>query len=51
MEPLLRDLKAAALDRATFITDAGKSFTLSSGQARRWWRRRRSLASHGGTND
>jgi hypothetical protein len=46
MEPLLRDLKAGVLDRATFITDAGKSFTIGSGQARRWWRRRRPLASH-----
>jgi hypothetical protein len=51
MEPLLRDLKAGALDRATFITDAGKGFTLGSGHARRWWRRRRPLASHCGTND
>jgi hypothetical protein len=43
MEPLLRDLKAGALDRVTLITDAGKSFTIGSGQARRWWRRRRPL--------
>lgn len=51
MEPLWRDLKAGALERATFITDAGRSFTLSSGQARRWWRRRRPLASLRGGND
>jgi hypothetical protein len=51
MEPLLRDLKAGALDRVTVITDSGKSFTLTSSQARRWWRWRRPLASHRGTND
>ncbi|GAB4510797.1 MAG: hypothetical protein Tsb0026_13140 [Sulfuricaulis sp.] len=46
MEPLLRDLKSGAMDRATLITDAGVNFTLTSRQARRWWRWRRSLASH-----
>lgn len=51
MEPLLCDLKAGSLDRATVVTDAGKRFTLGSGQARRWWRRRRPLASYRGTND
>jgi hypothetical protein len=51
MEPLLRDLKAGALDRVTVISDSGKSFTLTSSQARRWWRWRRPLASHRGTND
>lgn len=51
MEPLLRDLKAGAISRVTVITDAGKSFTLNSSQARRWWRWRRPLASHRGTND
>jgi hypothetical protein len=43
MEPLLRDLKSGVVERATFVTDVGEGFTLGSGQARRWWRRRRSL--------
>lgn len=51
MEPLLRDLKTGALNRVTIITDAGNSFTLNSSQARRWWRWRRPLASHRGSND
>lgn len=46
MEPLFRDLKTGAIDRVTLITDVGVNFTLTSQQARRWWRRRRSLASH-----
>lgn len=46
MVPLLHDLKSGAIDRATLMTDAGVNFTLTSQQARRWWRRRRSLASH-----
>ncbi|MBI3571752.1 MAG: hypothetical protein HY082_11750 [Gammaproteobacteria bacterium] len=46
MEPLLRDLKSGAIDRVTLMTDAGVNFTLTSRQARRWWRWRRSLASH-----
>jgi hypothetical protein len=51
MEPLLRDLKAGALERATFIADAGKNFTVSASQARRWWRRRRPLTSYRVAND
>lgn len=51
MEPLLHDLKAGTLDRVTVITDDGKSFTLSSSQARRWWRWRRPLALHRRAND
>ncbi len=46
MEPLLRDLKSGAMARLTLMTDAGVNFTLTSRQARRWWRWRRSLASH-----
>lgn len=46
MEPLLRDLKSGAIGRVSLLTDTGASFTLTSQQARRWWRRRRSLASH-----
>ncbi len=45
MEPLLPDLKSGTIARLTLMTDAGVNFTLTSRQARRWWRRRRSLAS------
>lgn len=51
MEPLLRDLKSGAIDRVTLMTDAGVNFTLTSRQARRWWRWRRSLVSHRGQTD
>lgn len=45
MQPMLPDLKSGAIQRVTVMTDAGVSFTLTSPQARRWWRRRRTLAS------
>ena len=48
MQPLLRDLKSGAIERVTLMTDAGTCFTLTSRQAHRWWRWRRSLASHRG---
>ncbi|MEW6331846.1 MAG: hypothetical protein AB1560_10335 [Pseudomonadota bacterium] len=51
MHPLLRDLKSGVLERVTFVTDIGEGFTLGSGQARRWWRRRRSLASYRGSGN
>ena len=44
MQPLLRALKSNVLSSATLMTDSGVSFTLTSRQAHRWWRRRRSLA-------
>ncbi|MCR4300416.1 MAG: hypothetical protein NUV51_02295 [Sulfuricaulis sp.] len=47
MEPLLNDLKSGTIARATLQTDAGIGFSITSQQARRWWRLRRSLASHG----
>jgi hypothetical protein len=51
MEPLLRDLKTGAIECVTLTTDTGASFTLTSRQARRWWRRRRALAWHRDKND
>ena len=46
MQPLLQALKSNVLSSATLMTDSGASFTLTSRQARRWWRRRYSLASY-----
>lgn len=46
MEPLLRDLKSGAIGRLSLLTDSTANFTLTPQQARRWWRRRRPLASH-----
>ena len=51
MQPLLRDLKSGAIDRVSLLTDAGAGFTLTPQQARRWWRRRRPLASHRARTD
>jgi hypothetical protein len=51
MEPLLNDLKSGTIARATLKTDAGIGFSITSRQARRWWRRRRSLVSHGARSE
>lgn len=47
MEPLLSDLQSGKVARATLLTDAGIGYSITSRQARRWWRWRRSLASQG----
>lgn len=46
MEPLLRDIKSGAMEQVSLVSDTGENFTLTPRQARRWWRWRRSLASH-----
>lgn len=51
MQPLLHELKSGTLERATLMTDVGAGFALTPRQARRWWRLRRPLASHGGRNE
>jgi hypothetical protein len=46
MMPLLQALKSNTITNATLITDKGMSFSLTSRQARRWWRFRRPLATY-----
>lgn len=46
MIPLLQALKSNAISNATLITDVGMTFSLTSRQARRWWRFRRPLATY-----
>ncbi|MDH3514986.1 MAG: hypothetical protein OEM83_08995 [Gammaproteobacteria bacterium] len=46
LAPLLKDLKSGAVARATLLTDAGIGYSITSSQARRWWRWRRALATH-----
>ena len=46
MMPLLQALKSNAIANATLITDTGMSFSLTSRQARRWWRFRRPLTAY-----
>lgn len=46
MQPLLRELKSGVIDRVSLLSDTGACFTLTSRQARRWWRPRRTLSSH-----
>ena len=46
MQPLLQALKSNVLPSATLVADTGMSFTLTSRQASRWWRRRRSLTAY-----
>ncbi len=51
MAPLLNDLQSGKVARATLLTDAGIGYSITPRQARRWWRRRRSLASQGAGAD
>lgn len=46
MVPLLGSLKAGTLAATALLTDTGQRFFLTPRHARRWWRRRRSLASY-----
>lgn len=46
MAPLLEALKDGALDAAVLLADSGQRFLLTPAHARRWWRRRRPLASY-----
>ncbi len=43
MSPLLEGLKSGVIASARLITDTGLNFSLTSREARRWWRRRRPL--------
>jgi hypothetical protein len=43
--PSMQALKRRELARLTLYTDTGRAFDLTAGAARRWWRRRRPLAS------
>ena len=45
--PLLDGLQSGKVARATLLTDAGVGYSITSRQARRWWRWRRPLASFG----
>jgi hypothetical protein len=44
--PLLQALKSNAISSATLVTDAGMEFSITSRQARRWWRFRLPLANY-----
>jgi hypothetical protein len=44
--PLWRSLKRRELDSVTLLGDAGVSFHVDSSMARRWWKRRKPLASY-----
>jgi hypothetical protein len=44
--PLLEALKQRGLESASLLTDSGQSFELTAGQARRWWRFKKPLATH-----
>jgi len=44
--PLLHALKSNAISNATLVTDEGMDFSITSRQARRWWRYRRPFESY-----
>ncbi len=46
MTPLLQALKANVISSATLLADNGARFSITSRQARRWWRFRRPLATY-----
>jgi hypothetical protein len=46
MMPLFQALKSSSISSATLITDKGMSFSLTSRQARRWWRFPRPLTTY-----
>lgn len=46
MDPLWQALKKNTLSQVTLVADGGKTFTLTTRHARRWWRRRHSLATY-----
>ncbi len=45
-EPLFAALKEHTIESAAILTDSGQTFRLTSRHARRWWRRRKSLATY-----
>lgn len=46
MQPLLQALKTGVIASASLVTDSGMYFSITSRQARRWWRFRRPLAAY-----
>lgn len=46
MAPLLDAVKAGSVSELTIYTDSGRAYRLKRSHARRWWRRRRSLAAY-----
>ncbi len=46
LAPLLRALKHNTITSVTLLTDAGWEYSLTSGQARRWWRLRRAFSTY-----
>ncbi len=44
--PLFEALRQGVLAAATLVADSGQRFYLTPSRSRRWWRRRRPLASH-----
>jgi hypothetical protein len=46
MAPLFQAVKSGSLEQLVIYTDNGRAYRLRRSQARRWWRRRRSLAAH-----
>ena len=46
LTPLLRALKNNTIASVTLLTDGGQEYSLTPGQARRWWRVRRALSSY-----
>lgn len=51
MAPLLRALKSGDIDGVSLVSDRGVKFSLTSRQARRWWRFRRPLATYAEARD
>jgi hypothetical protein len=51
MAPLLQALKSGVIASVSLIADRGARFSLTSQQARRWWRIRRPLAAYGDSRD
>jgi hypothetical protein len=47
MVPLLPALKSGVIASVSLVTDRGDKFSLTSQQARRWWRLRRPLTAYG----
>lgn len=47
IHPLLQALKTGDIASASLVTDTGMHFSITSRQARRWWRFRRPLAAYG----
>lgn len=51
MEPMIRDLRAGAIEQLTLWADTGDGFSLNARRARRWWHLRRTLAMYRGKSE